>query len=183
MLPDRLERRAPGLRHYEDMLALTGRQYRFTGSGLSVGVVLGMLDARTERLPIGLVDAHDTYWAAILHYDANRRTIDVEDDSRWNAFVGTYASGGWLLGFVRTFGGTSLTLIGGLTSTIFGGFRFFFLPAILFGFTGLIIYAFIGVALASAAVRYMPYLITGVVAWGGAVRCNRTGASIPLRAH
>lgn len=167
MLPDRFERSAPGLQHYDDMLALTGRQFRFTGGGLSVGVVLGMLDARTGRLPIGLVDARNTYWAAILHYDANRRTIEADDDVRWNAFVDTYAGGGWLLTLVRGLGGTSLTLISGLTSVILGGFRFLFLPAILFGFTGLFIYGFVGVAIASAAVRYMPYLITGIVAWGG----------------
>jgi len=182
MLARTYDHEAAGLQHYDDMLTLTGRQYRFTGGGLSLGVVLGMLDARTGRLPIGLVDPRNVYWAETLYYDANRRTIDVYDQDRWSAFVETYAAGGWILGLVQGVGGTTLMAVGGIASAIFGGFRFFLVPAILFGFTGLVIYAFVGAALVSAAARYLPSLIGGLVAWGSLcgvialerhLRCNR----------
>ncbi|MDE4909557.1 MULTISPECIES: hypothetical protein [unclassified Methylobacterium] len=61
MLLQPLDRSAPGLQHYDAVLAFTGRQYRLAGDGLAVGVVLGMLDSRTGRLPIGLVDAQNAY--------------------------------------------------------------------------------------------------------------------------
>lgn len=160
-------RSAPGLQHYDDVLALTGRQYRLSGGGLAIGVVLGMLDARTGRVPIGLVDAHNSYWSDTLFYDANRRTLDVFDPNRWNAFIDTYAGGGWVLDLVGGLGGFTLMVVGRCISAVMRGFAFAVLPAMLFGFFGLFLYGFFGYVLYLWTMQWLPALIGGVIIWLG----------------
>jgi hypothetical protein len=170
MLLQPLERSAAGLQHYDDMLALTGRQYRLTHDGLAIGVVLGMLDARTGRLPIGLVDARNAYWAETLYYDANRRTIDVYDPDRWSAFIDTYAGGAWILALVSGFGRLTLAILGGGISFVMRGFALAAIPAMLFGIYGLVAYGFLGLIVylvAAQWTQYLPHVIGGIIAWLG----------------
>ncbi len=176
-----------GLQHYEEVLSLTGRQYRLAANGLEVGVVLGMLDSRTGRMPIGLVDARNAYWAETLYYDANRRVIGAYDQGQWSAFVETYAGGGWLLELVKGLGGISLMLVGGAGSAIIDSMRFFLVPAMLFGLVGLLCYGLMGYVLIQMAMQMLPYLILGILAWGGLCgilalerhrRCNRIGVAL-----
>ncbi|MCB4806497.1 hypothetical protein QO001_006467 [Methylobacterium brachiatum] len=170
MLFQPLDRSAPGLQRHDAVLALTGRQYRLAGDGLAVGVVLGMLDARTGRLPIGLVDAQNAYWAETLYYDANRRTIDVYDPDRWSAFVDTYAGGGWVLDIVSGLGRFALMVVGRGISFVMRGFALALVPAMLFGLFGLASYGFLGLIVylvAAQWVQWLPHLIGGVIAWLG----------------
>lgn len=178
---------APGLDHYGAVTSLTGRQYRLTDGRRAIGIVLGRLDERTGLMPIGLVDAHNAYWAETLYYDANRRTIDMYDPARWGAFAETYAGGGWLLGLVQGLGGVSLILVGGLGSAVVDSMRFFLVPAILFGLVGLVVYGLVGYVLAQMAMQALPYLIGGILAWLSLcgilvferrARCRRIGVAL-----
>ncbi|GJE52134.1 hypothetical protein GOFOIKOB_5202 [Methylobacterium tardum] len=180
---------ASGLQHYDDVLQLTGRQYRLTADGVTIGVVLGRLDARTGWLPIGLVDPRNAYWAETLYYDANRRRIDVYDLDRWTAFVGTYAGGGWLLDLVTGLGRFTLMVIGGSMSALMRGFAVAFLPAMLFGVFGLFLYGFFGYVLYLWAMQWLPHLIGGILAWIGLcavialerrARCQRIGRTLEV---
>lgn len=176
-----------GLEHYDDVLALTGRQYRFNAGRLGIGVVLGMLNTRTGRMPIGLVDARNAYWADTLYYDANRRTIDMYDPARWMAFVETYAGGGWLLGLVQGLGGVSLLIVSGLGSAVLDSLKFFLVPAILFGLVGLVVYGLVGYVVVQMALQALPYLLGSILAWLGLCgilaferrkRCQRIGVAL-----
>ena len=187
MLPQASHRHSSGLQHYDDVLALTGQQYRLAADGVTVGVVLGMLDTRTGRMPIGLVDARRAYWDDTLYYDANRRCLDVADPDRWVAFVGTYAGGGWLLGLVGGLGGFALMTVAAAGSVVVDMVRFALFPAMLFGLVGLLVYGFVGYALVLTALQALPYLLGGVAAWLGLcglialerrARCRRAGRAI-----
>ncbi|MFH6780896.1 MULTISPECIES: hypothetical protein [Methylobacterium] len=187
MLPDHSPRSVSGLQHYDHVLDLTGRQYRLTGEGVTVGIVLGMLDTRTGHLPIGLVDGRRGYWEGTLYYDANRRCLDIADPDRWVAFVGTYAGGGWLLDLVGGLGSLALTIIGAVGSTIADIFSFAIFPAMLFGFAGLLVYCLLGYAVFVTVLQLLPYLIGGIVAWLGLcgliaierrARCRRAGQAL-----
>ncbi len=187
MLPQASHRHSSGLQHYDDVLALTGQQYRLAADGVTVGVVLGMLDTRTGRMPIGLVDARRAYWADTLYYDANRRCFDVVDPDRWVAFVGTYAGGGWLLGLVGGLGGFALMTVAAAGSVVLDMVRFALFPALLFGLVGLLVYGFVGYALVLTALQALPYLLGGSAAWLGLcglialerrARCRRAGRAI-----
>ncbi|QRE77392.1 hypothetical protein [Methylobacterium aquaticum] len=178
---------SPGLAHYERLLDLTGTQYRLDDGTHGVGVVLGMLDTRTGRLPIGLVDARRAYWDDTLFYDANRRCLAVVAPDRWAAFVGTYAGGGWLLGLVGGLGGFALMTVAALGSVVLDIFRFAVFPAMLLGLVGLLVYGLIGYAVIMTALQALPYLLGGIVAWLGLcglialerhARCRRTGCAI-----
>lgn len=177
----------PGLDHYDAVSALTGRQYRLTDGRRAIGIVLGRLDDRTGLMPIGLVDARNAYWAEILYYDVNRRTIDMYDPARWSAFAETYAGGGWLLGLVQGLGGVSLMLVGGIGSAVVAAMRVFLVPAILFGLVGLAVYGLVGYVLAQMALQGLPYLVGGILAWlglcgvlafGHRKRCQRIGLAL-----
>lgn len=187
MLPQTSHRHSSGLQHYDDVLALTGQQYRLAADGVTVGVVLGMLDTRTGRMPVGLVDARRAYWADTLFYDANRRCLDVADPDRWVAFVGTYAGGGWLLGLVGGLGGFALMTVAAAGSVVLALFRFAVFPAMLLGLVGLLVYGFVSYALVITALKFLPYLLGGVAAWLGLcglialerrARCRRAGRTI-----
>ncbi|MCJ2075542.1 hypothetical protein MKK68_07720 [Methylobacterium sp. E-016] len=183
------EANAPGLQHYDDLLTLTGRRYRFTDGRWAIGIVLGMLDQRTGCLPIGLVDARNAYWAETLYYDANRRMIDVYDQARWSAFVETYAGGGWLLALVKGLGGVSLVFAGTVGSVALDSLRFFLVPAILFGLVGLLVYGLMGYVLVQMVLQVLPYLVGGLLAWGGLCgilaferhkRCDRISLALEI---
>lgn len=187
MLPQTSPRHSSGLQHYEDVLALTGQQYRLAADGVTVGVVLGMLDTRTGRMPIGLVDARRAYWDDTLYYDANRRCFDIVDPDRWVAFVSTYAGGGWLLSLVGGLGGFALMTVAAAGSVVLDMVRFALFPAMLFGLVGLLVYGFVGYALVLTALQALPYLLGGVAAWLGLcglialerrARCRRAGRTI-----
>lgn len=178
---------APGLAHYERLLALTGTQYRLDDGTHGVGVVLGMLDTRTGRLPIGLFDARRAYWDDTLFYDANRRCLAVVAQDRWAAFVGTYAGGGWLLGLVGGLGGFALMTVAAAGSVVLDMFRFAVFPAMLLGLVGLLFYGIVGYTVAVTALQFLPYLIGGVAVWLGLcaviaferrARCHRAGRAI-----
>lgn len=178
---------SPGLAHYERLLTLTGTQYRLDDGTHGVGVVLGMLDTRTGRLPIGLVNDQRIYWADMLYYDANLRILDVVDAARWDAFVDTYARGGWLLGLVGGLGGFALMTVAAAGSVVLDMFRFAVFPAMLLGLVGLLVYGIVGYAVAVTALQVLPYLIGGIAAWLGLcavialerrARCHRAGRAI-----
>jgi hypothetical protein len=187
MLPQTSHRHSSGLQHYDDVLALTGQQYRLAADSVTVGVVLGMLDTRTGRMPIGLVDARRAYWDETLYYDANRRCLDVVDPDRWTAFVGTYAGGGWLLGLVGGLGGFALMTVAAAGSVVLDMVRFALFPAMLFGLVGLLVYGFVGYALILTVMQALPYLLGGIAVWLGLcglialerrARCRRAGRTI-----
>lgn len=187
MLPDHSPRSVSGLQHYDHVLDLTGRQYRLTGEGVTVGVVLGMLDTRTGHLPIGLVDGHRGFWEGTLYYDANRRCLDVADPGRWTAFVDTYASGGWLLQLVGGLGSFALGFVSAIGSTILDVFSFAIFPAMLLGLVGLLVYCLLGYVVFMVVLQFLPYLFGGIAAWLGLcgliamerrARCRRAGQAI-----
>lgn len=178
---------SPGLAHYERLLALTGTQYRFSDGARGVGVVLGMLDARTGRLPIGLVNGKRQYYADILHYDANLRSLRVTDPAVWTAFVETYVGGGWLIGVVQVLGGLAFTVVGVGATLAAQTFAFLLIPMLLFGLVGLFFYGLIGVALANLALQALPILIgsiavyaalCGLLSWEHSARRRRIGLTI-----
>ncbi|MCJ2127514.1 hypothetical protein [Methylobacterium sp. E-045] len=154
-----------GLQHYETLLELTGSQYRFNDGRFGVGVVLGMLDARTGCLPIGLVNGKRRYYANVLYYDANRRCLDVGDADYWSEFVGSYVGGGWLLKLVTGLGGATLTVVGAVFTTAIQAFTFFLVPALLFGLVGMLVYAFLGYTLYLTVMLALPYLLGGIAAY------------------
>lgn len=157
---------APGLQHYKDVLTLTGRQYRLSDQELAVGIVFGLLDVRTGRMPIGLVDAQNAYWDETLYYDANRRTIDVYDQNRWASFIDTYAGGRWLLSLVGGLGNNVISGILQISAEFAREMRYqFLLQTFVFGLLGFVIVALGGYIAVYTAFHLAPYFFGGIAVW------------------
>lgn len=186
-LPSQLSASSAGLQHYDRLLALTGTQYRVAEGDRGIGVVLGMLDTRTGRLPIGLVNGKRQYYADILHYDANLRRLRVTDPDTWTAFVESYVGGGWLLSMLAGLGGLTVAATGAIGSVVLGSLAFLAIPILLLGILGLFIFAVIGMALYNLSIQVLPGLIGGVAAyaalcgllsWEHSARRRRVGLAL-----